>query len=216
MMSELTQPTQVLGYLFLGGKAAAKSKDALQQLNIKYILNCTPRRTEDRENGCPSFFEKEQLFTYKRIPIFDNRGEDILSYMDDAFRFIEEGKHYGNVLVHCHKGVSRSASFVIGYLMRKNGFTCDEALCFLQGLRPAVQPNESFLEQLRRYQPSQDQEHDGSAGSVSTATTEHAAGPQMPSADDDGSAPKRRRIESCPPPPPEPPQPAADRVVYKL
>ena len=84
------------------------------------------------ESGCPNFYEKEKLFRYKRIPIFDNRGEDILSHMNEVFLFIEEGKHYGNVLVHCLKGVSRSVSFVIAYLMKYNEMTLDEALSYIQ------------------------------------------------------------------------------------
>ena len=71
--------------------------------------------------------------------------------MEAAFNFIEKGKHYGAVLVHCHKGISRSASFVIGYLMKKNEFTFEEALSHVQSCRPIVQPNESFLTQLKRY-----------------------------------------------------------------
>lgn len=148
------KPSQILSYLYLGGKSDAKAKDALQKLNIKYILNCTPQRTVDPENGCPNFFEKDKLFIYKRIPIFDNQGEDILSHMETAFKFIEEGKHYGNILVHCHKGISRSASFVIGYLMRKNELTFEEALAHLQMIRPMVQPNASFIIQLQKYQPN--------------------------------------------------------------
>lgn len=74
-------------------------------------------RSLDPEAGCPNFFEGRTPppFSYKRIPIFDNRGEDILQYMEGAISFIEQSKHYGSVLVHCNKGVSRSASFVIGY-----------------------------------------------------------------------------------------------------
>ena len=44
----------------------------------------------DPEAGCPNFFEKDAQYTYKRIPIFDNRGEDILQYMDQAIAFIEQ------------------------------------------------------------------------------------------------------------------------------
>jgi hypothetical protein len=159
----------ILGYLFLGGKADAKDKAKLQKLKIKYILNCTPPRTQDPENGCSNFYEKEKAFVYKRIPIFDNKGEDIMSHLKTAFDFIEEGKHYGNVLVHCHKGISRSASFVIGYLMRKNEFTFDEALAHVQSCRPIVQPNTSFVAQLLTYQPngvSTNQPSEESSGSV--------------------------------------------------
>jgi protein-tyrosine phosphatase len=145
--------SQILSFLYLGGKADAKDKDKLKKLNIKYILNCTPPRTLDPENGCPNYYEKEKSFIYKRIPIFDNKGEDIMGHMNTACSFIEESKHYGNILVHCHKGVSRSASFVIGYLMNKNEFTLDEALQHVKSCRSIVQPNTSFMYQLRQYKP---------------------------------------------------------------
>jgi dual specificity phosphatase 12 len=147
--------SQVLSYLYLGGKMDAKSTKTLENLNIKYILNCTPKRKDDPETGCPNFYEKDKKksLVYKRIPIFDNKGEDLLPYMETSFNFIEEGKHYGNVLVHCHRGISRSASFVIGYLMRKNELTFKEALEHVQGCRKIVQPNAAFITQLTNYNP---------------------------------------------------------------
>lgn len=150
--SDQKQPTRILGHLFLGSKHAAKAKEVLTRNNIKYILNCTPKRTDDPEAGCPNYYEKEGAFTYKRIPIFDNKGEDILPHLETAFRFIEEGKHYGNVLVHCHKGISRSSSFVLAYLMKYNEFTYEEALSYVQSLRPEVQPNSAFVEQLGTFE----------------------------------------------------------------
>jgi hypothetical protein len=106
----------------------------------------------DPEAGCPNFFEKDSSVTYKRIAVFDNKGEDLIGHMEAAFQFIEHARHHGHVLVHCHKGISRSASFVIGYLMRKNEMTFEEALAHVQSVRPMVQPNDSFIEQLRRYE----------------------------------------------------------------
>lgn len=146
------KPSKILGYLYLGGKQDAKAKSLLQTLKIRYILNVTPPRSMDPESGCPSFFEKEGSFVYKRIPVFDNRGEDLLQYMEQSYRFIEEGKHYGGVLVHCHKGVSRSSTFVIGYLMKKNGMSLDEALEYVKSIRPIVMPNLAFIAQLKAYE----------------------------------------------------------------
>lgn len=40
---------------------------------------------------------------------------------------------------------------VIGYIMKKQEMTFDEALSYVQERRPVVAPNEAFLEQLRRY-----------------------------------------------------------------
>ena len=42
------KPTQILPGLYLGGKTEAKSKEILIELNIKYILNCTPSRNLDK------------------------------------------------------------------------------------------------------------------------------------------------------------------------
>ena len=66
--------SKILKNVYLGGKNEAKSSKFLQDLNVKYILNCTPTRNIDPQNGCPNYFEKERLFKYLRIPIFDNRG----------------------------------------------------------------------------------------------------------------------------------------------
>lgn len=164
-MSESKNPSKILGYLYLGGKQDAKAKNLLQQLKIKYIMNVTPPRALDPESGCPSFFEKDKAFVYKRIPVFDNRGEDLLQYMDQSYRFIEEGKHYGGVLVHCHKGVSRSSTFVLGYLMKKNGMTLVEALEYVKTIRPIVMPNLAFMAQLRAYEILLDKERQNSVES---------------------------------------------------
>lgn len=148
-------PTRVLSYLYLGSRKHAKDRSTLLALNIKSVVNCTPTKKLDREKGVPNFFEKEtELFTYKRISLFDNIGEDILSVMNEAVSFIEQRKHYGNILVHCHAGVSRSASIVIGYLMRINELTLNEAIEHVVGLRPIVSPNASFLQQLATLESS--------------------------------------------------------------
>lgn len=170
-MSDIKNPSKILGYLYLGGKQDAKAKNLLLQLKIKYILNVTPPRSLDPESGCPSFFEKEKAFVYKRIPVFDNRGEDLLQYMDQSYRFIEEGKHYGGVLVHCHKGVSRSSTFVLGYLMKKNGMTLDEALEYVKTIRPIVMPNLAFMAQLRAYEIILDKERQNSVESFDKETS---------------------------------------------
>lgn len=114
--------------------------------------------------------------------------------MESAYLFIEEGRHYGNVLVHCHKGISRSASFVMGYLMKKNDLTWDEALSFLQMSRPIVQPNESFLQQLKQYHPERVMGQDG----PNQRLEDVVAGPQRSAARDNSAEPtvKRPRVEN--------------------
>ena len=61
-------------------------------------------------------------------------------------------KNGGNVLVHCVAGISRSASVVLAYLMWKENMSFEEALEYLKGLRPIVEPNDGFVKQLKDFE----------------------------------------------------------------
>lgn len=44
----------------------------------------------DPTNGVPNFFEKDRSMTYKRVAVFDNRGEDLLQHLEPCISFIEQ------------------------------------------------------------------------------------------------------------------------------
>lgn len=54
--------------------------------------------------------------------------------------------------MHCAAGVSRSATFVLGFLMRHRGLSLSAALSKLQNARPEVSPNPGFRKQLEEYE----------------------------------------------------------------
>jgi hypothetical protein len=56
------------------------------------------------------------------------------------------------VVVHCHAGISRSATAVIAYLMKTLKLDLEQAFKFVQSKRHVVCPNFSFMGQLRSYQ----------------------------------------------------------------
>ena len=76
------RPVRIVDHVFIGDRNAAKARGLLTQHNIKFILNCTPDRDTDPVAGCPCFFEKDASLTYQRVPIFDNRGENLLAHIE--------------------------------------------------------------------------------------------------------------------------------------
>jgi len=73
--------------------------------------------------------------------------------LDETNAFIEDCKRCsGRILIHCNQGRSRSASVVVGYLMKANRWSYDTALQHLRSKRPACLPNTGFQEQLLEYE----------------------------------------------------------------
>ena len=54
--------------------------------------------------------------------------------------------------VHCQRGVSRSATFVIAYMMRAKGWDLLEALKYVKDRRKIVKPNTGFIVQLKEWE----------------------------------------------------------------
>ena len=54
-----------------------------------------------------------------KIDLEDQPLAYIYPYFDETYFFIKKHLAKGNVFIHCKKGVSRSASLVIAYVMRK-------------------------------------------------------------------------------------------------
>ena len=58
----------------------------------------------------------------------------------------------GSVLVHCHFGVSRSATVVLAYLMHRCRIPLKQAHNLVQQRRSQIQPNKGFWKQLRTFE----------------------------------------------------------------
>ena len=63
------------------------------------------------------------------IPAYDTITFDLSKYFKNAADFIDQAlQSGGRVLVHCHAGISRSATIVACYLMLKKSMTAQEAI----------------------------------------------------------------------------------------
>ena len=82
--------------------------------------------------------------------LIDSADQDAARYFEDVTQFIGDALASGGaVLVHCSKGVSRSPTMVIAYLITREKMRYKDALARLRQKR-YVLPNEGFSEQLFR------------------------------------------------------------------
>ena len=128
---------EVLKGLFLGGKELSQDCDRLKELGITHILNVT---TES-----PNHFTDE--FTYLQLPIKDSPEEDLSESLRVGTEFIGKARSEG-ILVHCTVGMSRSAAFVLGYLMVAEKMSLKDAFVLLKRHRPITSPNKVCLMQV--------------------------------------------------------------------
>ena len=87
-----------------------------------------------------------------RIEADDHPHTDLLTLFDSTHKWIAEAiSRGGKVLVHCHAGVSRSASVVIAYIMKELHLDYKTARMLAQRARGMISPNEGFEKQLQYY-----------------------------------------------------------------
>jgi protein-tyrosine phosphatase len=137
----------ILDNLYLGSQeAGAAPLDQLKARNITHVL--IPARLNDF-----TYEQHGSQLVYKHLYVEDNPRYPIVPLLPEAVAFIDEArKAGGSVLVHCQFGISRSASFVIAYLMalHEGAWDFEQAWRFVGRKRPAVASNlMMFKDQLK-------------------------------------------------------------------
>uniref|UniRef100_A0A8C1FPK0 protein-serine/threonine phosphatase n=1 Tax=Cyprinus carpio carpio TaxID=630221 RepID=A0A8C1FPK0_CYPCA len=143
-MAQMDKPSRILDYLYLGSEWNAANFEELQKNNVGYILNVT----KEIDNFFP------ESYSYMNVRVYDVEATDLLSYWNNTYMFISKASmvYLTPYEIYCLcMGVSRSASTVIAYLMKQQGWTLDQALNHVRERRSIVQPNEGFLKQLHTY-----------------------------------------------------------------
>lgn len=132
--------------LFLTSWEVAKNDAILTEYNIDIIVSII-----DFE---PFKYSKSKVLKRKQLVHYfakDHDDFDIQQYFELFYRLMEDnpGKR---VLVHCLVGMSRSASLVISYLVRKNpSIDFYDHLYYVKEIRECIDPNEGFKKQLGDY-----------------------------------------------------------------
>ncbi|XP_067682660.1 uncharacterized protein [Haliotis asinina] len=143
ILGQMDAPSQILDFLYLGTEWNASNIDELNENGVKYILNVT----REIDNFFPGQLK------YMNIRLYDVEEAQLMPHWEKTYRFISKAKKNGSkVLVHCKRGISRSASTVIAYLMKENKWSLDDAFEFVHERRNVIYPNDGFMEQLRTYE----------------------------------------------------------------
>ena len=133
-------PIEIVKNLYIGSAQSVSDLNLLKSYNIKSIVNIT--------NGVPNYFPTD--FNYYNLRIGDHQSVNILEYIDYINAFIDGAIKSGGCIIHCRKGVSRSASFILAYLVYK-GVKLIDAWNLLKLKRCIVNPNVGFKNQLILY-----------------------------------------------------------------
>ncbi|CAH2060824.1 unnamed protein product, partial [Iphiclides podalirius] len=137
--------SQIVPGLYLSNARAAVDASVIRCLNITHVL------TVETHKIPKSAFPDPHIVTLF-IRAYDSPDTNLLPYFPMANAFIDDGIKRGNVLVHCHFGVSRSATLVIAYIMEKYKLRFEEAFSYVRSRRRFINPNPGFVSQLREFE----------------------------------------------------------------
>uniref|UniRef100_A0A914DAV4 protein-serine/threonine phosphatase n=1 Tax=Acrobeloides nanus TaxID=290746 RepID=A0A914DAV4_9BILA len=142
ILGQMEKPSKIFDYLFLGTEWNASNWEELKDNKVEYILNMT----KEVDNFFPAHFK------YLKIWVSDEANTELLMHWQKTYDFIKEAKERGSaVLVHCKKGISRSSSTVIAYIMKEYNWSLEQALNHVKLKRDCITPNHGFMKQLTTF-----------------------------------------------------------------
>ena len=129
--------------LYLGDVVDANDEINLQKHNITTII-CV---AEDAKITLDT-----SKFTIYKYNLQDSYDCNISLYFDEIADLIATQNKQDCVLVNCVAGISRSASFVIAYLMKYYEMNLEDAFLYVRKRRNRICPNKQFMTYLYDYE----------------------------------------------------------------
>jgi len=139
-------PSHIRNGVYIGGSSDANDLDTLENIGIRVIINCAPETHVQRD---------DKRFTYHLFSMEDRSDYPIDQDIPTAVEIITKAvSRKEKVLVHCHRGISRSVSLVIAWLMKTEQLNFDDALAEVTNSRPIASPNLGFTLALQALENS--------------------------------------------------------------
>uniref|UniRef100_A0A0A9WDN4 Dual specificity protein phosphatase 19 n=1 Tax=Lygus hesperus TaxID=30085 RepID=A0A0A9WDN4_LYGHE len=133
---------KVLPGLMMGSQDVAADLKVLKENSVTHVLNVGH-----------DFTIQYPGISYTQVQLLDLPETDLLRSLPQCLAVIDGVREQGGtVFVHCNAGVSRSAAVTIAYVMQDELISFHEAYSRLKELRPAIQPNIGFINQLKLYE----------------------------------------------------------------
>eukprot|EP01084_Bolivina_argentea_P218477 370749_1 len=135
----------VLPNIYMGSAKAAKNLELLKSVGVTHILAIGW--------NLQKHFESE--FKYLLLnKIEDRPSYFIMRVMSECFTFMDECivENKAKLFVHCHKGLSRSATVIIGYEMYLHKKPFNSVLKSIRENRSFIMPNIGFQAQLKHFE----------------------------------------------------------------
>ncbi len=133
-----TECSKITDFIHVAGHKVAESWDIISSHSIKRIINCSAA-------VIPNYFENTSDITYLTLNMVDGRQDDIQWFLPKVVKFIESGRYNNEkTLIHCEKGISRSCSFAIAYIMWSTGSDFRTSFEYVKGCRTVCSPNTGF------------------------------------------------------------------------
>lgn len=136
--------SRIRDHLYVGGRTALSSADIASH-NIIAIVNLAAGALPSSISGI------EHTLIYAH----DSDEEDLLAFIPAVALAVQRARQRGGaVLLHCHRGVSRSPAAAAAVLMCDEGLSASAALRAVRTARPVASPNAGFVRALQRLDDS--------------------------------------------------------------
>ena len=131
----------VTDHVFIGGCHVAGNREWVEE-NVSLVVNLSKRD-----------FRYSQDVTCLKIDVEDSQTENISTHFERVNEMIQQHVTQDkSVLVHCMKGKSRSASFVLAYLVSCKRMFLSDAYDLLHEVNRGLSINSGFINQLMEFE----------------------------------------------------------------